>query len=251
MALLTNSLSVWKIGFRWADLDPDNFWLRLPMPARDNFSLLMDAILSGEILCETLTLAKRPSNSKADPEYYIRTHIDDVYSCIFGTKFNRKLLKWATIDRHEFYYLCEARSIPHPEFWFPQGWKLSFEMPEGGTRALWAEHVESDEEGYVSISYERYPGLFNQESSSCLNDVTSLRQNQITRLFCQQVATQIWKDDINRTIPSVVNDDLIQKYAGGSHYQEDTVKGWLKEVAPPAVRSRRGRPKKNRFKEPS
>jgi len=251
MALITDSLSVWDISFRWAGLDPDQYYIRLPLAIKDNFRLIMEAILSGEILCETLTLAKRPLDSKADPNYYIRTHIDDVYNCIWGKKYNRKLLKWAVIERHSFREWCEIRSIPLPEFWFPPGWKYSFEMPEGGTLATSASHQEPEEEGGFSINYE-YPiaksERLDAKSESLLEEKMSLKHNQMIRVACQQVAKEIWANDISRTIPSIVQDELIQKYAGGRHYQDDTVKGWIKEVAPQEVKSRRGRPRKNNDK---
>ena len=94
MPLLVDDLSVWNIGFRWAGYDPDLLWLRLPLPVKDNFRLLMSAILEGEILCGTLTLAKLPIGSKSDPNFYIHTYIDKIYQCIGGHRYDRKLFKW-------------------------------------------------------------------------------------------------------------------------------------------------------------
>lgn len=245
MALTVESLSVWDIGFRWAGLDPERFWLRLPLPVKDNFRLIIEAILSGEIICETLTLAKKPRNSKADSRFYIRTYLDDIHHCISGHRYDRKLLKWAELDRMAFKEWCEARGICLPEFWFPPGWKLQFEMPEGGSMALWAEHVEPEEDGAVHISYKKYQEM--HEDLPQKNDKpeqADLRKNQQTKLFCQQVAREIWREQPDRTIPSIVEDEWLQKYTGASYYQLDTIKGWIKEVAPPEVRSRRGRPKK-------
>lgn len=147
MPLLAGSLSVWEIAHRWAGYDPDSFRFRHPLLVKDYFKLLLDAILDGQLFCETLTLAKRPTDSKADPKYYIRSHLDDINAGIWGGRYNRKLLKWASIQRDDFQEWCEALSIPLPEFWCPSGWKHHFEMPEGGTRAFWAYHVEPDEPG--------------------------------------------------------------------------------------------------------
>ena len=133
MPLIADELTVWDISFRWAGYDPTKIWFRLPLTVKDNSRLLMQAILHGEIICETMTLAKLPPDSKADFRFYIRTYIDDVYACIHGKRFNRKLLKWAVLDRMDFHEWCKRRSIPLPEFWFPSGWKLDFEMPELGT----------------------------------------------------------------------------------------------------------------------
>jgi hypothetical protein len=249
MALITNSLSVWDISFRWAGFDPDRIFFRLPLLVKDNFRVLMEAILSGEILCETLTLAKRPSKSKADPNYYIRTHIDDVYACMWGKKYNRKLLKWAVIERYSFKEWCERRGIPLPEFWFPPGWEDDFKRPEAGTLAILASHQEPEQEGGFSIRY-KHPLSEDDNSEAIteplLDDRPSLRQNQLRRIACQQIALEIWGNDISRTIPSIVEDEVIQNYGGGRYYNKDTVKGWIKVVAPPEVKSRRGRPPKKR-----
>jgi hypothetical protein len=250
LALISDSLSIWDIGFRWTGLDPDRFYFRLPLLVKDNFRILMQAILEGEILCETLTLAKRPSDSNADPDYYIRSHIDDVYDCIWGKKYNRKLLKWAVIDRNSFRFWCEIRAIPLPEFWFPTGWKYDFEMPEGGTQALRARHQEPSEGGLFSLRFEPAYIDIEDNSSSILDETfpDNLRASKIVSLCCQKIASTIWKDQPDRTIASMVKDELIQKYGGGDHYAEETVRGWIKVVAPLHVKNKRGRPPKNRDK---
>lgn len=293
MPLLVEDLSVWDISFRWAGYDPDRLCLRLPLPVKDNFRLLMGAILEGEILCGTLTLAKLPPGSKADPRFYIRTYIDEVYHCIQGLRYNRKLLRWATVERKDILNWCEIRGIPAPEFWFPPGWKLEFEMPEFGTQAMWATHVEPQSDGeLVNISYESHPSFRNKEAFDEAGDEEdipsqpdvaaqssqpvpeysgspaetlideppiqltehaeteqTLRHNQRIKIVCQQIASVIWKEDKTRSYPSVVKDELIQKYGGAAPYEDDTVREWLKHVAPPEVKNRRGRPRKNGGKE--
>ncbi|MEJ1384146.1 MAG: hypothetical protein RPU34_10125 [Candidatus Sedimenticola sp. (ex Thyasira tokunagai)] len=75
-------------------------------------------------------------------------------------------------------------------------------------------------------------------------EISSPRQNQKIKICCQQVASEIWKEKPEMTIADAVRDDMIQKYAGGGYFQDETVRGWIKEVAPPEVRSRKGRPRK-------
>jgi len=247
LALIAEELSVWDISYRWAGLDPDRLYFRHPLAVRDNFRLLMQAILEGEILCETLTLAKLPSDSKADPSYYIRTYIDDVYACIGGYKYNRKLLKWSVIDRYSFREWCEIRAISLPEFWFPPGWKDDFEMPEGGTMALRARHQEPDDNSYFNIQYERPYIDEEANNSKALEELPTrkVRDNQRIKLCCQQIASVIWKEEPDRTIVSMVKDERIQKYGGAAHYEEDTVQRWLKPIAPQSARRKPGRPPKN------
>ncbi|TXI18213.1 MAG: hypothetical protein E6Q62_07215 [Nitrosomonas sp.] len=265
MPLIVDELTVWDISFRWSGYDPTEIWFRLPLTVKDNSRLLMQAILHGEIVCETMTLAKRPPDSKADPKYYIRTYTDDVYACIHGKRYNRKLLKWAVLNRMDFHDWCKSRSIPLPEFWFPPGWKLDFEMPELGTYALRAFHIEPEQEGGVHIGFFS-PGGVDEESKDQQGEVgivsrnsnvlsqnsvpfsekeEVLRTNQRIKIACQQIASIIWKNDRNPTIASVVKNELIQKYGGAASYEEDTVREWIKQVAPSEVRNRRGRPRKN------
>lgn len=275
MPLISEELSVWDIGLRWAGYDPDRMFLRLPLGAKDNFRLLMFAILSGEIICDTLTLAKLPPGSKADSNYYIRTYIDQVYECIHGRHYDRKLLKWATLDRMGFHQWCERRGITPPEFWFSLGWKLEYDDEQFGHPGCWVRHVEPDSPNtVVSFAYDppytdevlqnddsqseaqadvpaneeaSQPELEEQptQPDTQVKNEKALRDCQRIKLVCQQIASVIWLEDKTRTIPSVIKDDLIQKYGGANFYQEDTVREWLKEVAPREVKNRRGRPRKN------
>lgn len=138
-------------------------------------------------------------------------------------------------------------------------------MPELGTYALQAFHIEPKQEGGVHISYlppsrvdeenegqQDEAGIVNRNDNALLQNSVSplekeeiLRTNQRIKIACQQMAGVIWKNEPNRTIISIVRDELVQKYGGARHYEEETVREWIKEVAPSEVRSRRGRPRKN------
>ncbi|MEZ5489205.1 MAG: hypothetical protein R3F50_02685 [Gammaproteobacteria bacterium] len=252
MPLLSDSLSIWDIAHRWAGYDPDSYRIKLPLLAKDYARLLVKAVLNGEVFCETLTLAKRPSDSKADPRFYIRTHLDDVYACIHGVRYNRKLLQWASISRQEFQEWCESMAIPLPEFWFPPGWKYSFEMPEFGTRAFWAQHQEPDEPDGFSLVFrlpEESSGEDSQPSPST-EEAIPTRASQIAKLCAQQMATQLWKEHPDRTITAMADDEVIRRYSGASHYDARTVRKWLGEVAPVNVK-KKGRPRgKNSDEQP-
>ncbi len=269
MPLITEELSVWDIGLRWAGHDPDRIWLRLPLEAKDNFRLLMHAILSGEIISNSLTLAKLPHESKADPHYYIRTYIDEVYECIHGRRYDRKLLKWAALDRMDFHQWCDRRGITPPEFWFPPGWKLKYDADQFGYPGCWVRHVEPDSpDTLATLVYDppdtdeyrqnntvqkaaQEDAIANEPEQQAEQPVAqaknekALRDCQRIKLTSQQIASVIWQKDKTRTIASVVKDDLIQTYGGANFYQEETVREWLKEVAPREVKNRRGRPRKN------
>ena len=245
MALDSEELSVWDIGFRWSGHDPDRYWFRIPLLVRDNFRVLMNAILGGEIICTTLCLDKRPRDSKADSKFYIDGYIDDVYACIHGSHFNRKMLKWATLERDSFLEWCGCRGITPPEFWFPPGWKMVFVHPMGIHPGFVVRHEEPDQEGTYHFSYH-WPDPDSDEEAAEPTATSALRQSQIAHVACQQIASVIWKKDRNRHIADVIRDELIQEYGGAKHYEEETVRGWINVVAPPEVRERRGRPRKKK-----
>lgn len=250
MALDAEDLAVWDISFRWAGHDPSQLWFRIPLSVRDNFQVLMNAILSGEIICQTLCLDKLPHGSRADPKFYIRTHIDDVYDCIHGLNFKRSLLKWAILERRDFFDWCSCRGIQLPEFWFPPGWKYKYEHPEDFWPGLAVRHKEpGDENTIVSFGYD-WPVKSPDNTDigvSATTEATSdvyLRKNQAVRLVCRQIASVIWQRDPTRRIAEVIRDDLIQEFGGAKYFVEDTVREWIKDLAPPEVRTRRGRPRK-------
>ncbi len=249
MALISEELSIWELSHRWAGYDPERFVFTYPVDVKDNFKLLMYAILSGEVYCETLSLAKRPHDSKADPAYYIRTHIDDVYDCIGGLRYKKKLLKWALIGRDDFKEWCERRSIPLPEFWFPPGWKYEFEEPEFGTRAFWASHMEPDEPGGFAVRFEipdEVRGTDNVSVEGRSDDYlesTTRMDSKKAKLCAQQMAIQLWKEFPDRTIAEMSRDEIILKYSGAANYQSGLIK-WLREVAPQNVKGKPGRPRK-------
>lgn len=248
MALDADELSVWEIGFRWAGHDPAGFWLRIPVGVRDNFRVLMKAILSGEIICQTLCLDKRPPDSKADPRFYIRTYIDDVYASIHDARHSRKLLRWAALERDGFLTWCSCRGISPPEFWFPPGWKMEYEHPEELWPGFAVRHSEPENDStLVSFSYD-----WPQEATTLEEpqDVAEddrrepVRHNQAAKVACRQVASVLWQKDSNLRIAEVIRNELIQEYCGAKHYNEDTIREWINDLAPAHVRARRGRPSK-------
>src|SRR3546814_13703004 len=97
MPILMDELSVWDISFRWAGYDPRKFYFRIPLEAENNIRNLMNAILSAEIACHSLSLEKRdfePDEKKFSIYYWL----DDIYTSIWGKRFNKKLLRWAVIE---------------------------------------------------------------------------------------------------------------------------------------------------------
>jgi hypothetical protein len=212
---------------------------------KDYFKLLLVAVLNGELFCETLILAKRPIESKANPLYYLATHLNDIYDCLEGVRYNKKLMRHAFISRYDFQEWCKNLSIDLPEFWFPPGWNYSFEMPEDGTRALWAQHVEPEEGGDYAVRFdlpEESPTNENQATNSDIED-KPLRANQKARLRAQQFALDIWKRYPERSIAVIVRSEEFLLLPDVSHYGESAHRKWISQVAPIGIKGKRGRPK--------
>lgn len=256
MSLLVEQLSVWEIGFRCENRDPQRVWFRIPLGVQDQFRTLILAILNAELPCVTITLEKPSELHPVDPEWSIYRYIDDMYACIAGQRFNRKMLRWALIDRYDFKLWCERRKVPLPAFWFPPGWNLQYELPDDDLLpghsyirrnwtpeqwASWREDQESRSKGGTSESAgSATPEPVGPDAKAA----EKLRPSHEARIACCQIATAIWREDPTRTIASVVRDELVQKYGGGAHFNDETVRAWIKVVAPPEVR-RPGRPRKN------
>lgn len=104
----------------------------------------------------------------------------------------------------------------------------------------WLDDMHACITGEQSEGADSSPPLLSKAADAA----EKMRPNQEARIACRQIAKAIWKDEPDRRIDSVVRDELIQKYGGGGFFNDDTVRDWVKVVAPPQVRNRRGRPKK-------
>jgi hypothetical protein len=258
MPLLNEHLTVWEISLRWAGLDPSRQWFRLPLPARDNARMLTDAILRLHLHCLTLSVEKWSSESGTPPEFFVRHHLTDIEGCIAGRRFPRRLLQWALIDRWDMYLWCQRQGAPLPEFWFPAGWHLSYRWPEepqrydlSGVPAELAAAGEPRFERMSSIAgithFEKVDSMERDhppQGEPAPSGDETLRTNQRARIACQVVATSLWKNEPEATIASMVKHPAIQQLCSGSHYDDETIREWIKVVAPDAVRQKRGRPPK-------
>lgn len=191
--------------------------------------MMMDAILCGELECITLSPEKWSPDKNAAPEFFIRHYLDDVYACIAGRHYNRKLLRWALIDRRAFQSWCERRTIPLPEFWFPAGWS-EYRWPE----------MELEE----TVVTELGEKLVSPDAKADQELVGGLRPSQRARIATQQIAISIWKKDPKLTIAALVEHEAIQDLAGAKSYTPEVVRRWISAVAPKEVKEKRGRPRK-------
>jgi hypothetical protein len=183
---------------------------------------MMEAILNGHLLCSTLSTNKwQPEDGEDAKPLFIRHHLAAVEACIHGTRMDRRLLRWARIDRTDFQEWCERQGVPLPEFWFPPGWKLDYEWPR--------DYEEKKDE--------------EEESGSAAE---TLRPNARYRITCQEIATVLWKERPDRTIADMVKDPQVRRLGGAARFGEEAVRRWLSAVAPLEVKAKRGRPPKKK-----
>jgi hypothetical protein len=259
MALLNDSLSVWEIGFRWAGLDPAKSWLRLPLPVRDHFRNLVDAILQGHLYCDTLALEKWSEGTGDDPRSYVRYWLDDVYDCVRGVHFNRKLLKWASIDRWAMHLWCERHQIPLPDFWFPSGWGLDYRWPEEAASSEEASDValgtviEKTEEGErvgkadpETVVDPAVETPTPERPSTEAKGKRALDRRQRGEIACQEVARRYWKLHPEALLKTVAASTEVQDIAPGSEFEMEVVQRWLRLVDPRDPAHKRG-PKRRKI----
>jgi hypothetical protein len=73
---------------------------------------------------------------------------------------------------------------------------------------------------------------------------TSMRPEAEDRRACQEIAKRKWAVDDQIRIAAMARDQDILLGGNGKHYTEPTLLRWLREVAPPTVKGRPGRPAK-------
>jgi hypothetical protein len=254
MALINDYLTLWEIGFRWADRDPDGLRFFIPLPVRDNFRTLMSAIIEGHLYCSTLGLEKYGGAAREEAKHYIRYWLDEVNACIWSQRFNRALLKWATIDRWAFQAWCTGQGIPLPEFWFPPGWKIDYEWPlpsgaeaslqEGAmpTNSAKLDEGAATRETMPQVSGEMAPNVSAESGAG--TGQRALDRRQRARIACQEVARRLWVNQPTSSLKAIAVSREVQEIAPGSEYELAVVQRWMSEVDPRDASTRRGRKKK-------
>jgi hypothetical protein len=257
MPLLNDHLVVWEIGFRWAAYDPDKLWIRLPLPVRDNFRVLMEAILQGHLYCDTLGLEKHSAIYADVPQLAIRYWLDDVNAAIAGAAFNRKLLKWAVVERWSMLQWCERRGIPPPEFWFPADWNLDYKWPDdsGPDEAIPSPVSGSSEDTAVTPEPVPSPDAEPTPQTEAVVPPADEREaagkraldrRQRAKFACQEVARRLWAKQPTALKKSIAVSREVQEIAPGSDFELEVVERWLSEIDARHPDSKRG-PKKKQF----
>lgn len=122
MPLVDDNLSIWKISFRWAGLNPDALKYRfyIPLTVKDNMRLLLNAIISNSLFCRGL----QPKLLLQESNYRDAINITKLHDVISGNKYDRNLMQHYYVWRVDFAHWCNRSGMPFPEFWFPSGWTV-------------------------------------------------------------------------------------------------------------------------------
>lgn len=103
--------------------------------------------------------------------------------------------------------------------------------------AFWFEESEIEEAERRYLSHMPAPPVTGPK----------LRPDQEDKAKCQQIAHELWAKHPDMTIADMAKRPEILIEGNGKAYKgKNTLRNWLKEVAPASVRNRRGRPKKQK-----
>ena len=122
MPLLDDNLSIWKISFRWAGLNPDSLKYRFYIPhnVKDNMRLLLNAIHSNNLFCRGLQpkILFEKSNSRN------QNKLNKIHEILSDGPYDRNFMLSHSVWRADFAHWCNRNGMPYPEFWFPIGWTI-------------------------------------------------------------------------------------------------------------------------------
>lgn len=224
--------SLWELGHRWHNLDPESTDpKKLPRAVQDTLRSLAGAYHYDDLM---IVNSKGVENEGAyhEPTQHRYSHEEieeGLGDCNQRKIFDKPLLESVYIERQPLGKWCLEKGITLPGFWFSAGW-----TPDSYRYCGW----QSDSSGKVSLQN-------TQETDGSQPDPT-LRSLQIDKLVCQAIARTLWDISPHMTIADMCKHEAVQHYGNGRLYKaEYTLRAWLSEVAPPEVKGKRGRPKKS------
>lgn len=221
MPLTDDSLTIWKISFRWAGLNPDSlkFLFYIPYQAKDNMRLLLDAISENMLYCISLKekdlLNPRNKHDQRDKV--------DLYNVISDQKYNRSFLKSHFVSRSDFAHWCKRESIPYPDFWFPTGWAIH-ELDQKDWMLKYNPYLAE------SINGNEKTKTYDNEKIHTLNE--SLTTNQGLWAPTITAAKTIWSQDKNLSIAEVVRKIKEMPHLQASSFSESAIRKQIAKYSP-------------------
>lgn len=181
--------------------------LPIPHDVKDVIRTLLHEIHVGR-LDSLLIYDKRKENNPSPIEFYLHTHLEEIFECIGNKSYPRKLLKFITIDRYAFHHWCEQSNIELPIFWY------SSILEE------WSHDDYDDEDGY---KLSRPIHLTYKEKA-------------------RNVASKLWKTNPMLPVLQIARSDDMK--ALKIPRSEDSIRKWIAPLRPKENLAKLGRPLK-------
>ena len=213
MEPIPHHLSIWELAHCWQGVVPHpEPSVQVSREIRDKLLVLIEAVLDQKLcIYEILpTVITREDGTERPGGLYAMdiVSIPEGFEKMHSTGIlDRELLQGFSVNVESLFLLCIKNNFEVPDFCIPD----------------WA--ISSDK--------------------SVPTIQTKLRPDQQDKATCQAIARRIWSQHPDMTIADMTKRHEIRIEGNGQSYPgKDTVRNWLKVVAPAPVRNRRGRPKK-------
>lgn len=220
MPLTDDNLSIWKISFRWAGLNPDAFKYRfyIPHESKDNMRLLLDSIIKNVLFCSSLKHKDLyEARSKND-----QRNMDLAFEIISDQKYNRDFLHHHYISRSDFAHWCNRESIPYPEFWFPPGWAVHDLNAKD-----WLLYHNPELVG----TFIKIENPINSEDTITHNK-KSLTSSESLWSDTVGAAKTIWSQDKNLSIAEVINQIKSMKHLKAASFTHSAIRKHIAKYSP-------------------
>ncbi len=278
MPLTLHHLSVWEVGHRWHNEDPNlTDPQKLPLPVQDTLRMLTEALTQDGLhsCSEGGHFYKNHSDLPSRWEYIPQKLLkvtEEVLEEKDGQKKVRIKLERMTpeeagvgegeIDEDEEYYqYVTNQTRRHREF--VEGLDLCHEKRVYDKAKLESvflgrydlfkychtHDIELPSFWYGGREINSFKQSLARESDAEFviegqQSEQKLRPNQINRLLCRAVAQTLWDLHPDMNITEMCKHKAIKQYGNGAPYLEKTVRSWISDLDPRPEEQKRGRPPK-------
>lgn len=229
--MIDRYLSIWEVAHRWRDVNPDKTDpTDIPLAVQDTIRYICHGILDGGLAIVHLIVMSSDGNT--DGSHFrseIRPyHVDEIppelENCLYR-KYNKDVLNAYFIEAENLFDFCLNSQR--------KGFFTNLDFP-----SFWSDQVDA-----LSIVHNESDA---KEPEQTQVKAQSLRPSQIDKLVCQAIAKTLWDIYPTMNITAMSEHSAILEHGGGKIYiGKNTLRDWVKDVAPENVRNKPGRPKTN------
>lgn len=232
--MIDSYLSIWEISHRWRDVNPDKSDpADLPLNVQDTMRFICRGVLDGKIALFDMVVMKpaqdnngSASRSEVRP-FYVHEHPTELEDCLYR-KYDKSALNAYFIEAGSLFDYCldsqskESKSLA-----------VNLDYPSCWSDFLEGNHLENE--------------LDDSEPSQIQIQAQPIRPSQIDKQICQAIAKTLWDIYPKMTITAMTKHNAILNHGGGKLYTgKNTLRDWVREVAPDNVRNKPGRPKNSK-----